>query len=176
MGMSDFKEYNVLAGGFDPIIGIGGKWALLTAQKPDGRINTMTVSYGFTGVLWHKPAAIVFVRPQRYTNEFIKENDRMSLSFFDGYKDALTLCGRKSGRDCDKISEAGLHPVKVGGGIGFEEANRVFILKKMYISSFEKEKFLSPSALAEYPSGDFHDVYICEIEQAFIKEESGNEL
>ena len=169
--MNGFKEYNVKDGGFDPIVEIGEKWALLTSQKKDGKINTMTVSYGGTGVLWHKPVAFVFVRPQRYTHEFIEENDRMSLSFFDGYKEEMTLCGRKSGRDCDKIAEAGLHPVEIGGGIGFEEAKKVLILKKLYVSTFEKEKFLSPEALAEYPSGDFHDVYICEIEKACQKEE-----
>ena len=170
--MNGFKEYGVKDGGFDPIVEIGENWGLLASEKKDGRVNAMTVSYGGTGVLWRKPVAFLFVRPQRYTHEFIEENDRMSLSFFDrAYRPALTVCGRKSGRDCDKLSEAGLHPVKLGGGIGFEEANRVLILKKLYVSTFEKEKFLSEEALADYPAGDFHDVYICEIEKAYQKEE-----
>ena len=64
-------------------------WALLTAGKSDC-FNTMTVSWGGVGELWNKDVAFLFVRPQRYTFQFIENNDYFTLSFFGGeYKKEL---------------------------------------------------------------------------------------
>ncbi|MBR6755283.1 MAG: flavin reductase, partial [Clostridia bacterium] len=88
---------------------IGTKWMLVSAKKPDGSVNTMTASWGALGVLWNKNVFICFVRPQRYTHEFTEASDSISIAFFgEEYRDALKLCGTKSGRDMDKIKEAGL--------------------------------------------------------------------
>lgn len=68
-------------------------WALLTAGKA-GDYNTMTVSWGMTGELWGKDVVAVFVRPQRYTYEFMEKYGDFTLSFFGGeYKKALSFCG-----------------------------------------------------------------------------------
>lgn len=68
----------------------------------------MTVSWGALGEMWGRDAAFVFVRPQRYTFEFIEQAISSSLSFYGSeYKDALRLCGAKSGRDIDKPAAAG---------------------------------------------------------------------
>ena len=89
---------------------IADDWALLTAGNKE-KWNTMTVSWGGIGELWGKDVTFVFVRPQRYTKEFIDNSDYFTLSFFDDeYKDALKLCGRKSGRDIDKAQATGLTP------------------------------------------------------------------
>ena len=45
---------------------IGDRWMLITAGTPD-HCNTMTASWGGLGVLWRKPMATIYVRPQRYT-------------------------------------------------------------------------------------------------------------
>lgn len=57
---------------------ISDDWALLTAGK-EGDWNTMTVSWGGVGELWGKDVVFVFVRPQRYTLEFM-ENTMSSRS------------------------------------------------------------------------------------------------
>ena len=44
--------------------------------------NTMTASWGGLGVLWRKPMATIYVRPQRYTFGFIEQSDEFTLSFF----------------------------------------------------------------------------------------------
>ena len=49
---------------------IGSKWMLVTAGDEQGS-NTMTASWGGLGVIWGKPSATVYVRPQRYTKEFV---------------------------------------------------------------------------------------------------------
>ena len=87
---------------------IGKDWMLITAQK-DGKVNTMTASWGGMGVIWNKNVAFVFIRPSRYTKEFVDNTDSFSLSFFgEEYKDKLTYLGRTSGRDENKIEKAGL--------------------------------------------------------------------
>lgn len=53
----------------------------------------MTVSWGGIGELWGKDVAMIFIRPQRYTYEFIEREDYFTMSFFEKeYKKALSLC------------------------------------------------------------------------------------
>ena len=90
---------------------IGRDWMLITAGD-ERRCNTMTASWGGLGVQWNANVAVSFVRPSRYTYEFLEKGKYYTLSFFDsGYRRALQLCGSKSGRDTDKIKEAELTPV-----------------------------------------------------------------
>ena len=42
---------------------IGNQWMLITAQKPDGSVNTMTASWGGMGVLWGKKCCVRFYSP-----------------------------------------------------------------------------------------------------------------
>lgn len=149
---------------------IGKKWMLISAAKPDGSINTMTASWGGMGVLWNKNVFFCFVRPQRYTHEFTEASDRISLSFFgEEYRDALTLCGRKSGRNCEKIKLANLTPINQNGDVGFEEAERIIYGKKIYAGKLDPKAFLSDDIEKHY-NGDYHTVYICEIEKIVEKE------
>jgi len=61
---------------------IGKEWMLITAEK-DGKVNTMTASWGGMGILWNKKVAFIFIRPQRYTKEFVDATSHLSLTFFD---------------------------------------------------------------------------------------------
>ena len=82
---------------------IKNQWMLVTAGNTEA-CNTMTASWGFAGYIWNRPVAVTVVRPQRYTYQFMEKEDTFSLCFFDEeYRDALKLCGSKSGRDIDKI-------------------------------------------------------------------------
>lgn len=150
---------------------IGSDWMLVSAADGE-KFNTMTASWGGLGVLWSKPVCFVFIRPQRYTYEFTEKSDRLTLSFFGGEeREALTVCGRKSGRDCDKVAEAGLTPVWVGEGApSFEEAKIVLDCRKIYVDDIEEEKMLDSSIMKNYAAKDFHRVYVCEIERVLVKE------
>ena len=93
---------------------IGDRWMLITAGTPD-HCNTMTASWGGLGVLWRKPMAIIYVRPQRYTFGFIEQSDEFTLSFFGPqWKKALSYCGAVSGRDEDKFAACGFHVAAAG--------------------------------------------------------------
>ena len=87
---------------------IGKDWMLITAEV-DGKVNTMTASWGGLGVMWNKDVAYIFIRPQRYTKEFVDGSSHLSLSVLkEGFRKELTYLGTVSGRDEAKIEKAGL--------------------------------------------------------------------
>ncbi len=153
---------------------IGTDWMLITAKDTEkNRANAMTASWGCMGVLWNKPVCICFIRPQRHTYALAEQNDRLSLAFFgDGYRDALRLCGTKSGRDLDKLTEAGLTAVEIEEVPVIQEAELVLIVQKLYADDLKKDGFLDPSLLSNYKNNDFHRMYVLEIEGAYQKRES----
>lgn len=68
---------------------IGDQWMLITAGTPE-RCNTMTASWGGLGVLWGANVATCYIRPQRYTYEFMEESEFFTLCFFgEAYRKAL---------------------------------------------------------------------------------------
>lgn len=144
-------------------------WMLITAAK-DGAVNTMTASWGCAGILWNKPVAICFIRHSRYTFEFAEAAETMSLSFFgEEYRPALNLCGRVSGRDCDKFAEAGLTPAFYGDTPYIEEARMVLICRKLYADDIKEDNFIVKGLLANYPTRDFHRLYILEIKTVLLR-------
>lgn len=149
---------------------IGKDWMLITARDGDGA-NAMTASWGCLGVLWNRPVAVCFIRPQRYTFTLAEKEERMSLAFLDeGNREALNICGTKSGRDCDKIALAGLHTAEYDGIPVIEEARLALICRKLYSCRLEEAGFIDRSMTAFYKDGDYHQVYVMEIEKALIKE------
>ena len=156
----------------NPFSIIGGDWGLLTAVKPDGSFNPMTVSWGGLGILWRKPVCTVFVRPQRYTHEFSQAGNRMSLCFFPPErKEVLHYCGRVSGREGDKIKACDLTPVSENGYVYYGDARLVILCRKIYTDVIKPQGFIETEPLDHYyPDKDFHTVYVCEIEEILIKD------
>ena len=150
-----------------PVKMIADDWALLTAGTPSD-FNTMTVSWGGVGELWGRDVVFVFVRPQRYTREFMEKYDRFTLSFFDGgCKAEMGLCGRKSGRDTDKWAETGLVPAPFGDAVSFESAKTVLVCKKLAKWDLTPDGFLDSSIAANYTAGDYHRMYVGAIEHVY---------
>ena len=142
---------------------ISDDWALVTAGN-EQKWNTMTVSWGTVGELWGKDVAIIFIRPQRYTKEFLEREALFTMCFFDEtYRKALAFCGSKSGRDYDKAKETGLTPIFTNGTVGFKEAKYTLICKKIAKLSMRPEDFLDPDIMQNYPADDYHIVYVGEI-------------
>lgn len=148
---------------------IGSDWMLLTAGTLKS-FNTMTASYGTLGELWHKKVAYCYVRPQRYTYEFMEKNDCFTLSFFDEtHRDVLKLCGTKSGRDINKMKGIGLTPTEgETGSVYFDEARLVLECRKIYYQDFDPSKFIDPDIKSEY-NNDYHRAYIGEIVRALSR-------
>lgn len=149
---------------------IGKQWMLITAGD-SRKLNTMTASWGGLGVLWGSPVAFIFVRPQRYTLEFLKQQSTFSLSFYEEtYRKALNLLGTKSGRDGDKIAEAGLTPAFDHNTPYFEESRLVLFCEKFYENSLSPAHFKVSEPVAKwYPQKDFHTVLIGKISKVLQK-------
>ena len=150
---------------------IGKQWMLITAGTAE-HCNTMTASWGGLGVLWGAPAATCYIRPQRYTKEFVDREEYFTLSFFgEEWCKALSLCGSKSGREVDKVKECGF-TVKTAdcGAPYFEEASLVLVCRKRFAQ--EMDPNLMPDDVKEkwYPEKDYHTMYIGEIVQALEAE------
>ena len=150
---------------------IGKQWMLITAGTAE-HCNTMTASWGGLGVLWGAPAATCYIRPQRYTKEFVDREEYFTLSFFgEEWRKALSLCGSKSGREVDKVKECGF-TVKTAdcGAPYFEEASLVLVCRKRFAQ--EMAPNLMPDDVKEkwYPEKDYHTMYIGEIVQALEAE------
>ena len=77
----NFQEMDIKTLEGNPWKMIGDDWMLVAAKK-DGQVNAMTASWGGVGIMWGKTAATIYLRPQRYTKEFVDANDTFTLSFF----------------------------------------------------------------------------------------------
>jgi flavin reductase (DIM6/NTAB) family NADH-FMN oxidoreductase RutF len=166
----DFTETKPELLAENPFTLVGKEWMLITAGSPES-FNTMTASWGGMGVLWERKVAFCFIRPTRYTYEFVERSDFFTLSFFEErHRKSLTFCGTHSGRDTDKVRETGLTPVKAGGFVYFEEARLVLACKKLYFQDIAPERFLDEKINDMYPQKDYHRMYVGEIVKCLRKE------
>ena len=162
--MGSFREIAPTDISGNAIQKISKEWMLLAAEK-ENRVNMMTASWGGMGFLWNKPVSFAFFRPQRYTLEFINAAETYSMTFFDeSFRSKLNLCGTKSGRDIDKITECGFDVLSCEGTPYFEQAKLAVICKKLYVQRLESGCFIDSSInAANYPQNDHHYMFVGEI-------------
>ena len=169
MSFTEIKAEELKDNPFDLI---GKQWMLITAGNEE-KCNTMIASWGGVGIMWGKPTATAYIRDSRYTKEFVDREDYFTLAFFgEEHREALNLCGRVSGRDEDKIKEAGLTPYYVDGTVAFEEAKMIFVCKKVYVQRMGEENFVEKANLDKwYADKDMHNMYMGEIKKILVKED-----
>jgi flavin reductase (DIM6/NTAB) family NADH-FMN oxidoreductase RutF len=142
---------------------IGKDWMLITAGIRES-FNTMTASWGGMGVLWDKKVCFAFVRPTRYTFEFLEKSEFYTFSFLEEqYRDTLMYCGTKSGRDVNKVIETNLTPIFGNGTVFFAEARLVMECRKIYVQDITPGNFLDQTMNEYYPKKDYHRIYVGEI-------------
>ena len=148
------------------------EWMLITAGC-DNSFNTMTAAWGGFGILWNKPVVTIFIRPQRHTYQFTEEYNSFSLSFFGHgkYREALSFCGSKSGRDFDKPMETGLTPVLTPqNNIAFQQARLIFDCNTLYLDDIKPDCFKAKQLEGTiYPQKDYHRFYIAELVGCYEK-------
>lgn len=168
--MNTFKQINPGELARNPFKMIGSDWMLVTAEK-NGTVNTMTASWGGVGILWNKPVAFVFIRPQRYTKEFVDNSDFLSLSVLnDTFRSQLNYLGTVSGRNEPKIEKSGLSVRREHGIPFFDEAEVVFLCRKLYAQTLDSACFIDTDIdAAVYAGKDYHTVYVCEIKEILVR-------
>lgn len=154
----DLKNFNL-----SPLYILDKEWAVLTCGEKD-KYNSMTISWGSIGTLWHKPVVTVYVRPNRYTYEFMENHEYYTISFYDdAYKSDLTLLGTKSGRDVNKVELTNLTPEFLSNGISFKEAKLTIVCKKIYSQDLNIENIPKSEVDKFYNEEPLHRMFIGEV-------------
>lgn len=144
---------------------IGDDWLLINTYNEE-KVNSMTASWGGMGVLWNKKVAYIFIRPQRYTQELLPNNEYFSLSVMgEEYRDVLNYLGSVSGRDENKLEKANLTVTKDENGAPIiEEARLNIMVRKLFCQQMTEDAFADKDLVdINYPNKDFHFVYVLEI-------------
>ena len=165
-----FREISVEELKDNPFTLINKDWMLITAGNRE-KHNTMTASWGGVGELWGRYVSTIYIRPQRYTLEFVEREDYYSLCFFGpDCRQALNLCGSKSGREIDKDAATGLTPCFDEMAPYYEQARLVFLCRKLYRQDLEEGCFLDKGLLEKWYDNDLHRMFIGEIVKVLEKE------
>ncbi len=167
-----FRKIDISELSFNPFEKIGKQWMLLTGGNAES-FNTMTASWGQLGVLWNKNILTCYIRPNRYTYEFVENGECFTASFFgEECRKALAYCGSHSGRDCDKVKETGFTPAKIDNCMTFEEAEMVFMCRKLYTYDMQESGFTTDDGIPEkfFSTDPYHRAYISEITAVYVRE------
>lgn len=163
----------------------GVKAGVLLTTKAEDKVNTMTISWGTLGIEWNKPIFTIFVRENRFTKEQLDKNPQFTINVpvgeFD--KKILGVCGTKSGRNIDKISELNL-TLEESNNIsvpGIKELPLTLECRVIYKQEQDKNAITEENKKDFYPqdvdssyhgaNNDFHTAYYGEIIGAYIIEE-----
>ena len=151
------------------------KGAFLTVRHGN-RINTMTIGWATGGIMWTRPVLMVAVRRSRHTYDLMERAPDFTVSVptDDAMKEALAYCGTHSGRDVDKVAQAGLQlaegsavasPVIGLNGIHFE-------CTTVHRESMSPER-MAPALSGMYPRDDYHSFYFGEIAACYRTDQNG---
>ena len=148
----------------------GANNALLTAGDRTS-CNTMTIGWCQLGRLWSLDTCTVYVRPERYTYQFMEERDYFTVSVLPQcHRQTMQICGTQSGRDIDKVKACGL-TLRYGAGDApfFDEAEWVLVCKKLYIQDMKPECVKDELIFQSYTpaKGGWHRLYVGEVLEAY---------
>ena len=141
---------------------------LTSGDFTNGDFNCMTIGWGLFGTMWSVPAALVVVRPSRFTYEFMERFDNFTMTAFPKeFKRDVVYLGRHSGRDEDKLAKTKLTAIAADlvSSPTFAEAELSVECKKIYYSDYKPDHFLAPFIHKQYDGGDYHRLYYGEILQ-----------
>lgn len=138
---------------------------LLNSISKDGKPNSMTIGWWIFG--WNymgKPMSAVAVRPARYTFTLLDEVEEYVVAIPNpGMEEAVSYCGRASGRDVAKFRETNLtivesahvKPPSIKDGFANVEC-------RIYYKQRPPHSILSPQ-FRELPLKEQHTIYFAEV-------------
>lgn len=136
------------------------------------KFNAMVIAWGNVGITWGMPTFVAYVRGSRYSKAQIDKTGEFTLSVPLGEPDPVIakVCGSQSGRDVDKVKEAGLtlEAPEANQTPGVREYPLTLECKVLYAQ--EQELSGLPDVIRErfYPNGDAHTAYVAQILKAYI--------
>ena len=87
---------------------------ILVVTQAEECVNAMTIGWGTLGIEWSTKIFTIYIREGRFTRELLDRSGEFVVSVPYGEehaakaKKAIGICGSRSGRDNDKIAQAGL--------------------------------------------------------------------
>ena len=157
---------------------------LLTTKRGE-EVNSMTIGWGTIGIDWSRPIFIAYVRESRYTKQLLEDNGEFTINVPMGEapRAILSLCGRKSGRDMNKIEKLNLtleEPVEISVP-GIRELPltlecRVLYKQKQDLSAIPQDILdryypVEEDTLHPGSDRDYHIAYTAQIVKAYIIED-----
>lgn len=173
------EEISVYDLKFNPFGLVAKDWALATAGDKS-KFNTLTIAWIEFGSLWNSPRGkqgylgapviSIFIRPQRYTREFLDEQEYFTISVYDeSYRKQLSYLGSHSGKDEDKLGAVGMSANFIDGIPYVDDAELVFVCRKLYRDSFKDSNFKNEDVNKRtYPLKDYSIQYVGEVEKVLI--------
>lgn len=157
---------------------------ILLVSEAEDCVNAMTIGWATLGVEWGTPIFAVYVREGRFTRELLDRTGEFTVCVPYGEKfskqttKAIGICGSKSGRDVDKLAQAGVTlvdseivrppaikelPLTIECRVVFQQLQPVKEIARQF------EKFYPADKLDEY--GGAHIAYYGEVLKSYIIEE-----
>ncbi len=147
----------------NPFTKFDQEWALVSAGSKE-KFNSMTISWGSMGTIWFKPVVTIYIRPDRYTYEFLKENNTFTVSFYgQEHRKALQIMGSISGKDTDKVTLSGLTPKFLESGVTYKEAKETLVCRKIYMQQMDMNSFPQEAFQYYEPGAEAHYMIIGEV-------------
>ena len=162
-----FREIKVTELDLNPFSKIG-EWALLTVGDSQN-FNMMTITGLMMGQFWLRKTLQVYIHPTRYSYPIMNKSQYFTVSFFpEPRSKALEIAGKLHGNECDKVKETGLTPCFDQNGIYFDEADIVYICRKVFHTDVSEPLFDDKEVFEKYYRDlkSYHRIYVGEIEKA----------
>lgn len=176
----DFTDYAT------QIVKANPKGILLTTKAGD-EVDSMVIGWGTLGTNWARPVFCAYVRENRHTISLLDRNPEFTVNIpLEGQKlnaAILRTCGTRSGRDTDKVTEAGLTLVDsdVVSVPGIAQAPLTLECKVIYRQLQQLDLYPADIAARDYPQNvdstafgankDPHYTIFGQIVNAYIIEE-----
>lgn len=139
------------------------KGAFLTCKSSD-IVNTMTIGWGFIGVMWNKPYFVVMVRPSRYTFKLLENTLNFTVSIpYETMKEELKICGSKSGTEINKGEIVNFIPARKVASPIVDGCNMYYECTVSYKQQLDKNNIPDNILNSQYQDLQHHYIYFGEI-------------
>ena len=159
--VQSIQEVSHEEGGSDRTAGVAAKGA---------HVALTTSQWGLMGFLWNRPVVTMYIRPSRYTFEFLRSVDRFTVSFFpQEMAPALRYCATHRGWNEDKLAGSGLVPERIGDYVLFSQSNLTFACRRLYMRPMDESLIMDKGIVDEYyEDKDVHWSFSGQIEHVYI--------
>ena len=146
------------------------------------KFNAMVIGWGHLGVIWGRRTFVVYVREGRYTKPQLDKTGEFTISIpLEGPDGVINrVCGSLSGRDVDKVKEAGLtlaepSVIRTPGILEYPITLECRVLYSQELDPAAipediRQRFYPQDVDGSFPMSnrDVHTVYVGEIVDAYI--------